>query len=214
MYYTNIDKVLARCPDLSVVEYDSNHAPQRIRGDFIMNSSYENVYFCKTYPIDIDLSDFPPKVKEVGNKIRSSYPHRYDTGELCLETPARIQLVCVEDDAFDFEIWVNSFLVPYFFTYEFYKRYGRYPFGERAHGEKGILEYYAELFHLSSEQQTRRFLQRVSKMVCYRGHHLCPCGSNKRIRDCHKEEVKVALQPQYKKCIEEDLKIEWEGENY
>ena len=206
MYYSNIDKVLAKYSGLSAEGYDSDHTPQRIRGDFIMNSCYENVCFCKTYPIDIDLSDFPPKVKELGNKIRSSYPHRYDTGELCLEAPARIQLTCVQDDAFNFETWVECFLVPYFFSYEFYKRYGRYPFGERAHGEKGILEYYGELFHLTSEQQTRKFLQLVSKMDMYRGHHLCPCGSNLRIRDCHKEEVKAALQPQCKKCIEEDLK--------
>jgi len=206
MYYSNIDKVLAKYSGLSAEGYDSDHTPQRIRGDFIMNSCYENVCFCKTYPIDIDLSDFPPKVKELGNKIRSSYPHRYDTGELCLEAPARIKLTCVEDDSFNFETWVECFLVPYFFSYEFYKRYGRYPFGERAHGEKGILEYYGELFHLTSEQQTRKFLQLVSKMDIYRGHHLCPCGSNLRIRDCHKEEVKAALQPQCKKCIEEDLK--------
>ena len=126
MYYTNIDKVLTKHSGLSVVEYDSNHAPQRIIGDFIMNSSYENVCFCKTYPIDVDLSDFPPKVKEVGNKIRSSYPHRYDSGELCLEVPSRMKLICIEGDKFDFEKWVNCFLVPYFFSYEFFKRYGRY----------------------------------------------------------------------------------------
>ena len=119
MYYTNIDKVLTKHSGLSVVEYDSNHAPQRIIGDFIMNSSYENVCFCKTYPIDVDLSDFPPKVKEVGNKIRSSYPHRYDSGELCLEVPSRMKLICIEGDKFDFEKWVNCFLVPYFFSYEF-----------------------------------------------------------------------------------------------
>ena len=206
MYYANIDKVLVKQTGLFVEGYDSDHTPQRICGDFIMNSCYENVCVCKTYTIDIDLSAFPPKVKEVGSKIRSSYPHKSETGELCLEVPARIQLACVEGDAFNFEIWVEGFLVPYFFTYEFYKRYGRYPFGERSHEEKGVLEYYAELFHLTSEQQTRMFLQQVSKMDNYRGHHLCPCGSNKKIRDCHKQEVKAALQPLCKKCIEEDLK--------
>ena len=206
MYYVNIDKVLAKQSGLSIEEYDQNHTPQRIRGEIIMNSCFENVHFYKTYSIDINLSNFPPRVKEVGNKIRSSYPHRYDTDELCLEAPAKIKLVCIDGDVFDFEMWVNRFLIPYFFTYEFYKRYGRYPFGERSHGAKGILEYYAELFHLSSEQQTIRFLQQVSEMDNYRGHRLCPCGSNKKIRDCHKEEVKVALQSLCKKCIKEDLK--------
>lgn len=205
MYYTNIDKVLTKHSGLSVVEYDSNHAPQRIIGDFIMNSSYENVCFCKTYPIDVDLSDFPPKVKEVGNKIRSSYPHRYDSGELCLEVPSRMKLICIEGDKFDFEKWVNCFLVPYFFSYEFFKRYGRYPFGERSHGQSGILEYYTELFHLSSKQQTKGFLEQVIRMRSYRGHHLCPCGSGLKIRDCHKKEVEMALQPLYKECIKEDL---------
>lgn len=206
MYYANIDKVLVTQTGLSVEEYDSNHTAQRICGDFIMNSCYENVYFYNTYAIDIDLRSFPPKVKEVGKKIRSSYPHRYATGELCLEVQTKIKLVCMDGDAFDFEMWFTRFLIPYFFSYEFYKRYGRYPFGERSHGEKGILEYYAELFKLSPEEKTRSFLQQVSKMDNYRGHHLCPCGSSKRIRDCHKEEVKVALQPLCKKCIEEDLK--------
>ena len=204
MRYINVDKVLAQHQNLRVEECN-DHTPRRICGTFIMNTEYNDVCFYKQYNIDIDLSDIPPYVVETEGKISKRYPHRYRDGGLCLETTARLKIDCIEENGFNFEIWFNQFLMPYFFTYEYYSRFGEYPFGERSHYNQGVLEYYKEYFHLSSLKQTIAFLQQVSKMKIYRGHWLCPCGSGKRIRECHKNEVINALKPIQRECIIEDL---------
>lgn len=205
MRYINIDNVLTKNPDLCI-EKNDDHTPRRVHGIFIMNSSYNDVCFCNEYSISIDLKSIPPQVTETRGAVPKDYPHRYMNGKLCLEATPRIMIECTHNNDFDFECWFNGFLTPYFFTLEYYKRFGDYPFGERSHGITGILEYYKEYFNLTSIQQTRAFLKQVSKMKRYRGHLLCPCGSKKRIRNCHRDEVITALQPIQKESIVETVK--------
>lgn len=207
MRYINIDKVLSQHQNLRVEECD-NHTPRRLCGEFIMNTEYNEVCFYKQYSIDVNLTKTPPYVIETEGKISKNYPHRYSDGGLCLETDSRIKIECYSDNnEFDLEFWFNHFLIPYFFTFEYYMRYGEFPFGERSHNLKGILEYYREHYRLDSLDQTKNYLFQISKMKCYRGHLLCPCGSGKRIRNCHKIEVINALKPIEKECINNDLKM-------
>lgn len=206
MLYINIDKVLSQHQNLHVEECE-DHTPRRLCGVFVMNTEYNEVCFYGQYSIDVDLTVIPPYVIETGGKISKNYPHRYSDGGLCLETDGRIKIECIQNNEFDFDVWFNHFLIPYFFSFEYYNRFGEFPFGERPHGSKGIIEYYQELFRLDSPEQTKNFLLQISKMKCYRGHLLCPCGSGKRIRNCHKIEVINALKPTEKECINNDLKM-------
>lgn len=206
MKYINVDKVLSQNADLHILEYDDNHSPRCIGGSFEMNSNYNDVFFCERYQVEVDLTRVPPSVKETGRKISSDYTHRYSNGGLCLEAPANIITTCVRSECFDFDVWFKCFLIPYFFSYEYFKLYHSFPFGERSHGMNGILEYYMELFHLSNIQQAREFVVQVSRMSCYRGHHMCPCGSGLKIRNCHSDEVKLAMTPVLKECILFDTK--------
>lgn len=205
MRYINIDKVLSLHQNLHVEECD-DHTPRRLSGVFVMNTEYNEICFFKQYSIDADLTVFPPYVIETKGSIPEYYPHRYKDGGLCLETDTRIITECsINYNEFDLEIWFNHFLIPFFFTFEYYNRFGEFPFGERSHGSRGIIEFYREHFGLSSSEQTIGFLIRVSKLKSYRGHLTCPCGSEKRIRNCHKDEVIEALNPTQKECIIKDL---------
>ena len=206
MKYINIDKILSQNTDLHILEYDENHTPRCICGSFEMNRHFNDVFFCERYQVEIDLTQSPPFVKETGGKISTDYPHRYPNGGLCLEVTANIMKTCIESERFDLEVWFNSFLIPYFFSYEYFKYYHCFPFGERSHDMRGILEYYSEIFHLNDVQKAREFVIQVSRMKCYRGHHMCPCGSGLRIRNCHSAEVKLALTPVLNECIINDAK--------
>lgn len=206
--YINVDKLLAEYPNLEIVEYGSNHIPQSIQGVFAMDSVHNEIRFAKCYTIRINLSvDKLPTVKDIGHHIDVNYPHRYTNRELCLGTNTEIIVTCVVDGIFDVYLWFKKFVIPYYYSYEYYNRMGEYPFGERSHGTKGILEYYMDNFNFETHKQAYDFISFVQGHKKYRGHFYCPCGSGKRIRNCHKEAFERALAPNIKERINEDLKI-------
>jgi hypothetical protein len=61
-----------------------------------------------------------------------------------------------------------------------------WPFGERSHGLKGVLEHYEELIGTNDLSVIKRYMLILSKKSVG-GHLPCPCGSGKKIRDCHLE---------------------------
>lgn len=207
-HYINVDKLLNEHPNLAIVEYGNNHIPQSIQGVFAMNSVHNEIRFAKCYTLRINLSvDKLPTVKDIGHHIDVNYPHRYSNRELCLGTDTEIILTCVIDGSFDVYLWFEKFVIPYYYSYEYYNRMGEYPFGERSHGSKGILEYYMDVFNLDTHRQAYNFMRFVQSHQIYRGHYFCPCGSEKRIRDCHKIAFERALASNIKERIIEDLKV-------
>lgn len=63
-----------------------------------------------------------------------------------------------------------------------------WPFGERAHGPAGGVEFYEELFGVKGKEIVLGFLFCVS-LAEVRGHHPCPCGAGRRLRQCHMKRV-------------------------
>ena len=65
-----------------------------------------------------------------------------------------------------------------------------WPFGERKHGFEGLLESYGELIGTTEVTVISKYLECLSKKEI-KGHWDCPCGSGKRIRDCHKASLMI-----------------------
>jgi hypothetical protein len=63
-----------------------------------------------------------------------------------------------------------------------------WPFGERSHGREGLVETYAELLCLDDPGTVPAYLDCLRKKEL-KGHFDCPCGSNKRLRDCHRDQL-------------------------
>lgn len=80
--------------------------------------------------------------------------------------------------------FIEKYILPYLYTYRFYKEYGIYPYGERSHGTMGDLEYLKDLFGVNDWKQVFDIMIFVIRFP-YRGHLLCPCGSGEKIRNCH-----------------------------
>ena len=88
---------------------------------------------------------------------------------------------------------MEEFVEVYYFSYEYYSRFGVFPFGERSHNELGILETYKDYFSTNDIVDAYKIL----KFICsshYRGHYPCPCGSNLRLRNCHGEKIILAYK--------------------
>ncbi len=63
-----------------------------------------------------------------------------------------------------------------------------WPFGQWDHGKKGLLQAYGELLGVTEERQIRAYLDYVASKKA-KGHWPCPCGSMKRLRDCHAKQI-------------------------
>ena len=177
-----VESLIAKYSGLQIMEANSSQI--RLRGsirvyrtayDFTVDNEY-NIELL--IPVD---SDQLPSVCEIGNAIDAIYPHRYSDGKLCVETDTAIRLRFSE--GFDLIEWMDEYVEPYFFTYEYYIRFGVFPFGERPHALKGMIDTYKEQFHEEDDQVVFKFLKHIATGQ-YRGHHLCPCGSGKKYKNC------------------------------
>lgn len=176
-----------------------------LAGHILVNRVAKGYWLYKEYQVEIVIplaSDDLPNVKDAGNHIDKSYPHRYANRELCLETDTNIKIRFI--DGFDLNAWMSEYVETYFFTYEFYIRYGEFPFGERAHGIEGIIQTYGELFHEVDYGKVLKILESIANHK-YRGHSLCPCGSALKFRSCHgKFAMKYYTDDRLKLIVQKD----------
>jgi len=64
-----------------------------------------------------------------------------------------------------------------------------WPFGQWGHSVEGIREFYSKLLDTDDLGMIIRGVEYLSKKKI-KGHWLCPCGSGKRLRDCHGEIIR------------------------
>lgn len=158
----------------------------QIEGTIFVNRRCEDYRLSKEYGIRLIIfkdENNLPEAFDITNQVDSNYRHRYPDGGLCLDTDSRIR-ICYEN-GLDLCLWMHDFVETYFFSYEYYKRNGKFPFGERSHGIDGTIEMYGELFHVKKKEVIVDCMKYVSTRG-YHGHDECPCGSKKYIRKCHK----------------------------
>ena len=149
--------------------------------DQIINDSFEiEILVPESFPCSA------PSTKEVGGRIPDTF-HHFDDGSLCLAAPLHIRLTFLENPTL--LGFVQNLVIPYLFSFCYWKKCGKLPFGELSHGQKGIMEYYRELFTSGSDMVVISLLKILAEDN-YRGHHYCPCGSGKIIRQCHGEILK------------------------
>lgn len=138
----------------------------------------------KSYDLLIDFNKSSvPYVYDIGKKIKKNYEHKYVDSRLCLATDVE-QFIFLQKEQ-KISLWIEHFVEPYFISYEYYQLYGIYPFGSYSHGKKGIIEFYEQYFNLENEKNSLDIIKYIL-LKKYRGHDLCPCGSNQKIRKCHK----------------------------
>ncbi|MFV0529804.1 MAG: hypothetical protein ACK5MN_13940, partial [Lachnospiraceae bacterium] len=172
-------------PDMKLVSPENANETLHLHGTILVYRSIDNYILRKSYIIDIFIptdSDLLPYVMDTGNQISSGYHHYYSDGRLCLATDTDIRIRFI--NGFDLNEWMDEYVEPYFLSYEYFQRYGEFPFGERAHYFVGIVQSYQE--HLQACNFTKTVqIMRYSRDHSYRGHHDCPCSSNTNIRKCH-----------------------------
>lgn len=157
-----------------------------LTGPYSLDAAYNGIRLAEDFGLQLVVpDDYPaslPKVKEVSGVIDPGYEHLYGDGTLCLGVCGELLLAQLKNPSL--VAFLDGPVRSYLYSYLFHERYGRYPFGDRAHGALGILQYYGELFGETNYLTTVKLL----KAVCldeYRGHLSCPCESGLVARKCH-----------------------------
>lgn len=143
----------------------------------------------ETYSIRISFDDnYPhslPKVYETSGKIKPSPDTHFNSPDwhACLFVSHQRWQVWPVGSSFKrfLEIPVHNF----FLGQAHYAAYGYWPnHRERGHGNKGIVEYYQELFDCEKPATILSLLSIEVPDVIPR-QRKCPCNKRKRLRNCH-----------------------------
>ena len=169
-------------PDLRfVVENDIVY----VRGSFAVMFEAQVL---DRYSVELQLArNHPtglPVVRETGGRI----PRHIDRHILAADGTA---CVLIPDERW--RLWpVGSPLLRYltgplhsFFLAQTMVEEGQpWPFGQWAHGAKGIFQFYRELLKTSDLHVMTTYLDYLAAKKV-KGHWSCPCGSGKKLRGCH-----------------------------
>jgi len=117
--------------------------------------------------------------------------HIMSTGEACLGVRAEIRrkwsagrgIVGFFDD----------FVSPFLAWQVYYEAHGHSgPFGQRSHGVQGVIEFYTEVLGFNDGIHIAAFMELLARRNRPKGHECCPCGSGRKLRDCHADVVRNA----------------------
>lgn len=170
-------------PGLALIEGD--YDTWIVRGMLEFSATYEGVSIRDKFQIELtitkDYPDTPPIVKETATRIPNEF-HTNPDGAFCLGAPLEVRMKFIKNPSL--LGFVNEQVISFLYSFCYFEQHGEMPFGELSHGGKGILEYYTQLFNASSDVIAIKLLKILAENS-YRGHYDCPCGSGKRIRNCH-----------------------------
>ncbi|MCY3818131.1 MAG: hypothetical protein OXH52_02035 [Gammaproteobacteria bacterium] len=182
-----IAELVSAYPQLAVVR--RRQAETTIAGPLAFEAAPDDLEAISV-SFDIELTvphTFPkrlPRATETGGRIRGAdYEHVFTDGTLCLGVPIQQRRVLSEQPTL--LGFVERLLIPYLYGFCFWRKHGRHPFGEAAHGPEGILQHYLDLLGLDDPLAVLGAI----RLLCERGYDArqrCPCGSGRRVRDCHR----------------------------
>lgn len=160
-----------------------------LEGEFILNAVYDEISIFDIYTIKIELeANYPntiPVVYELSSKIPKTFQHKYSNNNCCLGVDGdlfiKIQNMTVSQ-------FLETIVTHFLFSASCFVKYGYVPFGERKHGGEGILSFYKEYFNVDSDDKVINLLFFVVGRK-YRGHILCPCKSEIKLRNCHGDKL-------------------------
>lgn len=146
------------------------------------------------YSIEIIFpNDYPnslPSVRSTDGRIPLVF-HTNPDNTLCLGT--YIEQYLIFEQKKNIENFIDSILIPFLYNFSYKEKHKRLPLEERDHGSAGIEEYYFQRYGIRGKNIVENFLRYAFSKTSYRGHNLCPCGSGKRVRDCHKDLITKLL---------------------
>jgi hypothetical protein len=176
-------------PELILYYNDDGYA--LISGVISFSRVYEDVKIEDNYLIEVTIPmnypEIPPFAKEIGGRIPENF-HKLNGGFLCLGVNFAVKLKFAESPSLIH--FFDSLLIPYLYAYSYFMKFDKMPYGDAEHNYDEEYIFYSEkLFPGHSGKIILDFIGILAGN--YRGHILCPCGSNLSLRKCHGEQLKM-----------------------
>jgi hypothetical protein len=86
--------------------------------------------------------------------------------------------------------FLRNLVAPFLFGQHWYDLTGEWPTEDRSHGPLGIVEAYREMLGIDNLKTILNFMELLARKTPPKGHFLCPCGSGKNLRNCHRDLVR------------------------
>lgn len=142
--------------------------------------------------VPADYPNSPPTVQETEKAITDNFHKFIKTGNLCLGAPVEVRRVFAQHKTL--LGFVDLQIIPYLFSYSYFRDYGELPHGDLEHGMLGLLQYYKNFFGVDAIK--------VMKLLKLLADDFapplmkCPCESGKVLMDCHEAKLNK-LRPYY-----------------
>jgi hypothetical protein len=187
--FREVQRVAAACqPELAVRREDDVVI---VEGKFVV---WDDQGPLDSYSVSIGFfSDFPessPRVYETEGRIpRDLDRHMFSSNGACCFCVWEGWLAEMQEPTV--EAFFRGPLHDFFFSQTCFDTNGEWPFGERSHGVAGVVEAFSEILGVEPDRQLVVAYLRLMCRQHLGGHAICPCGSGRRLRDCHRGAVEV-----------------------
>ncbi len=190
---------------LNVIQHDDTLI--LVSGIISFNAGYQDLErFNDWFEIDLFVpTSYPsklPVVKEKSNKISEAFEHINADDSFCLAVPMDKNLAF--EKAPNLVGFMDNLVIPFLYSYCYWHKYSKMPYGEMQHGAKGLMEYYLNLFNTKNPAHTFATIINCLQNG-YNAHMPCACGSGKKTLKCHKFETKLISSVSNKAQIISDL---------
>ena len=148
-----------------------------------------------------DYPRSPPNVYELNERL-DDFDHLFQDGRLCLGAPVDVRSRFAKEQELLF--FIEELVIPFLFAFSYKDRYGEMPFGELSHGIEGILEYYADFFG-TSRYDSILLLKCLADGVVPPLDR-CPCGSGRKVKNCHGPRLSALRSHQTAQAFEDELR--------
>ena len=163
-----------------------------------------------------DYPESPPYVFETEGRIPKDFEHFMPAGNFCLEAPVEVRRRFAQHR----NLWrfIDEQVVPFLFAYSYKRDFGTLPFGDRPHGIEGLLLYYIEFSQVArgSAGTLQEFFDNsgipaMKLLKCLADAWApplmsCPCGSGRKLQDCHGPKLDELRPHLSQRQFEEELR--------
>lgn len=182
-----LDEFLAENPKFRIAELNNEqvvlsgeyHLKAHLAGSQIIDKTYRLRCVC--------AKDFPRKLplvfEEGGYFPRTEEFHTYSDGRFCLGSELKVKGVLRTDHTI--RGFFDSVVDPFLYSLSHRIEYGHYPFGELAHGEKGLIDDYEDLFGVKGKASVLLVLRILGKRKREANKFPCPCSCGLRLGRCN-----------------------------
>lgn len=186
----DIAATLEKFPGLTVCIVNS--IPKKLSGIIEIHDDLGN--YQGEFYVDIVIPDgYPnafPQMFDSKNIFKCDPDrHMYNTKQACLEINPQIHILAKK--GVPIEHFTSHYVYPFLCAQLFYEIKGYWPSKAWSHGGAGLFQFYSTFFEMSDIDLIVFLLEQIERKPKPCRTNDCICGSGKKYRKCHKNQIEV-----------------------